>query len=903
MVALLISFFLLVQPFYSFSTELLQGDACALAGTTFSFPINAFAQSKNTSGLYVGAAQAGAKEYSIAGINYTKTKFKPIAVELINIDGSEEKVANPLYNQAIAQIAPLQLKSGDNDDALVVIKADEPNALYVQQLFEIPHMVICKDCKDAAGNSANGIVAMTTNSDGKVFAAVKGHDQLTFGAGDSGIAVFTLYLKTEKDEKKSENNDAQKNTKKSKALEEKEKKEQEPEQAKKMKWEFLQQDVVPGPITKEEEESKKSRAMLLAKNSTHIALHGPLSAMHITDMHWDNSLNVLYLAFDAQAGADAQDGVRSIATVQLTADNKIILSAIAADEVFNSADYNTIVGAQGAYTTACAHAVRSMFTTTMAHYIIVHGGVGANTKRTISALPVLNMKAENGTIAPEKISLHGSLAKVKKPRTKFRSVKSHLFLGRYFDEPAQKAEDVYHADSFAAQVGGGPLHADIATMMVRDDTVFALVRSEDESQAGIYYSQALFEHDGAIGGWTQWQKTQVAGMDCITGSYEFARGNFVLLKDSGSSGSSVVRTGWSLEHALTPAIAKHFTEKNKEISGLFEFQTEQGPLLAITGTRTMMLSEGDTQTITAYAEGAIADMGTVTAAALIEMHDQERLLVGGLHGLAYLGKQTTDIKTLCSSYDGMQFAKVGDYTCVRKLIADEQYLYVLTDTYLDRIDLRASDFANNVLAATRVYTADSEILTDALVSEKFALLATSTGLLRVGNECDIRSARNQTDVCWAPVILEGNKFPILSLFAITLSGNAKDLARLPIAQVYVLAGYVGKNTACLYRLAIQADEEITDDTVRMLQDWKNEKNQGAFIRFGEFRELFATDGTLYLNIRGKQNDQPALLLNGIGKYRHQLIEDKSITHATALMHSKVTGSWMLAGNFGLLINK
>jgi hypothetical protein len=230
-------------------------------------------------------------------------------------------------------------------------------------------------------------------------------------------------------------------------------------------------------------------------------------------------------------------------------------------------------------------------------------------------------------------------------------------------------------------------------------------------------------------------------------------------------------------------------------------------------------------------------------------------------------------------------------------------VYVLTDTYLDRIDLRASDFENNVLVATRVYTADSEILTDALVSEKLALLATSAGLLRVGNECDIRTALNQADVCWMPVMLEGNKFPIVSLFAITLSGQATDLARLPIAQVYVLAGYVGKNTACLYRLAIQADEEIADDTVRMLQDWKNEKNQGAFLRFGEFRELFATDGTLYLNIRGKHNDQPALLLNGIGKYRQQLIEDKSITGATAFLHSKATGSWMLAGNFGLLVNK
>lgn len=221
MVALLISFFLLIQPFNSLTAELLQGDASAQAGTTFSFPIHAFAQSKNSTALYVGAAQAGAKEFALAAVNYAKNTFKPIAVELIHIDGSEEKVTNPLYNQAIAMIAPLQLQSGDLDNALVVVKADEPNAVYVHQIFETPHMVICKDIKDAAGNSANGIVAMTTNSDGKVFAAVKGHDQLTFGAGDSGIAVFTLHLKTEKDEKKSANGDQKENTKKSKAFEKK----------------------------------------------------------------------------------------------------------------------------------------------------------------------------------------------------------------------------------------------------------------------------------------------------------------------------------------------------------------------------------------------------------------------------------------------------------------------------------------------------------------------------------------------------------------------------------------------------------------------------------------------------------------------------------------------------------
>lgn len=910
------------------AVELIKAQSSAPVDKTFSCPINSCIQSLDKRILYMAAAQEGAHEFALAAVNINQNQCTWLAPETIEMSDTQ-KMAHPFYNGKFSHLSLLS-------DGLAVVSQKNPAAISIVPLMKNTQLFKENEPLDAHGNKNGVVVHLTSDYAHNLFVAVQAKNQDQFGADGSGIAMLSLYQKEEvKEEPKSI---PAKSKKQKEAPNEKEKE-------KSIIWVFEQKtaggnlarnavsssEIVQQPEIKKAPLKTIPHAFPVDIESPQLKINGTLAQLHLTDMHWDPVLKVLYAAFYAQAGSHEQDGARGILMGYIDAQQEFQCTSIAAESVFSGTS-NKIIGTCGADQSVSIHHVRSMFTTTFLNYLIVHGGTGKPDapKRNVYALPIVNLRETNGALLAPNTAYHGTLAKIATPVNKFAPTGSHVFLGRHFNELPQKPEDIYDVNSPAAQIGGGPLQVDIDEIIVSDDTVFAVVQSHEGSEGGIYYSQALFEKDGAISAWTTWHKAAGMGAkDLKKAFYEPARGEFIIMNGADESHiDTLKRIKWAKKE-----------QENGEINGVFEFCDNKNMpktgILLLTGYQTLtmldmanyhanifvdennrlMVQNSCKETIPSHIQrltfsgDVLSRLGTISAAAVGNRYDDSLLFFAGTGGLAVFhneeGNGWHGLDSLNQCVFGMQFCQIGDYQLVRKLLADEQYLYVLTDSAFDRIDLNASNFKTGNLVITRLYTAQKSVLIDALVSEKLALIGCSQGLMRVGNGADIRTAAHEDEVGWAFIELDRVKMPVLSLFPISISGRACDVARGQVGQLYALTGYIGKNCSDVYRLVIHnvVGKEINDQTVQLIDDLKIPGQKGSYIHFGEFRELFASDGTLYINTRSKNSLYPAVVLNGVNSTRFSLTADDTITHISAIRRSAVIGSWIIAGNFGLLIHE
>ena len=207
----------------------------------------------------------------------------------------------------------------------------------------------------------------------------------------------------------------------------------------------------------------------------------------------------------------------------------------------------------------------------------------------------------------------------------------------------------------------------------------------------------------------------------------------------------------------------------------------------------------------------------------------------------------------------MSFQKIGDFTFVKKLIADQQYLYVLTDSALHRIDFSSPEWAKEITVLAYVENLPEhsayDCLLDVVISEKFALLGTSRGLFRVGNGCDIASAPSPEYVGWTEIILPESYGPVMQLLSVSATGRDQDVVRYQGGMVYVLNGYAGKDQAQVYRFAIDSLEQsmITDATVQLIPHYNGKGNQIPWLSLRDFKRRLITDLELFTGISLKNN--------------------------------------------------
>lgn len=710
-----------------------------------------------------------------------------------------------------------------------------------------------------------------------------------------------------------------------------------------------------------------ARAAPLGLDSNSIKIGNNVTSIsNVIDLWWDEDLRRLYVALQVESGASGSDGARALVVGMITSGAGIHFIPIAPDAVFTG--QNQIVGTQGANAQVGIHYVRTFKTTTSLDYLVVVGGNGsfATTKRSVYALPLTNTMNGKGVITEP--AIHGTLANKNEGITQYFSKgQTHWLLGRVIKTPATTSSQVFTSDitdeNAPALVGGGPLQAgDIDDVMISQDTVFVRVTNPEVNQLpGVFYSQALLDDQGKIKGWTSWQR--IAGTtDPVFGfSYDYAQGNFTLMFGADATHiTTVERTAWGLGDQegllpLTTLLNGEFPRQQGGIQGFFDLprnapalddislqiatglgkvalvQTGQligGTFTPITGNEFSSIqrfndghiTENSNARVVTISGGLLDDIGPISSAEIAQNGNggnQGFLCVGGTKGLLILVQpngQGWDTATglgnnLSGLTTGMAFIQVGAYTFIQKLIYDDGFLYVLTDKYLDRIDMTDPAFP-----ATRLTTVESlpgvtqsGALLDLIVSDKVGFLATSVGLFRVSSGNNIQTAQ-PGELGWSLVTVPEGYGPVTALRACSVSGRAQDVAREQGGMLYALSSYVGKYEAQVNRFTINAVDSgpIDENTMQPVLDERIEGRKTCFINFGSLRNDFMSNGTLSVGLSDRDLTRAPFAKAGGFVLRNfttlPLVLNEDSLFAT-ITRNAASGVWMMAGDMGLRVNE
>src|SRR3990172_1343740 len=188
-----ISFLTLSLSLCLTSAELIEGDKDAPEGQTFSFSVNRNIFS-STGNFYESANEnlTANQEFTISRLIRGTKAFAPLTPETITL-GGVQNAPNPLFGTKILALGMLETEDGlFLRDIPVVVGENKPATVYLFENISQPTNIeveFSQDVHDAQGNVSNGIVDLTTNNIGHVFAAAKPNGG-EFGDLNSGIALL-----------------------------------------------------------------------------------------------------------------------------------------------------------------------------------------------------------------------------------------------------------------------------------------------------------------------------------------------------------------------------------------------------------------------------------------------------------------------------------------------------------------------------------------------------------------------------------------------------------------------------------------------------------------------------------------------------------------------------------------
>jgi hypothetical protein len=915
---------------YLNSAVLVRGDKDAPTGQTFSFNVNKNILSSNGN-FYEGANEnLGAnQEFALSRLLRGAAAFMPLTPEFVNKD-----ISNPLFGAQIIALGMLETEEGFGvRDIPIVVSGKQPAIVYLLEKISSPSNIelqSSKEVHDATGAISSGIINLTTDITNYVFAAVKPHDG-EFGQLHSGIALLIRGIKTEIKNEKPVTHLA-----------------------------FEELNTHTGlPID--------PMALQLDTNSPELFINSPLASIlqNHAVMHWDSSLERLYVGLNVVTNSGVTDGARSIVAIKFIQDGKgaITLETIVPDSALTAGNVDNMIGVIGPNQQLSVNALKTMWTSTALKYLIIVGGNGnpSATNNSVFALPLVDTGNAKGMIAK----------KSAEPVNVFRDTNVPRLIARNINEPATTPADMPLSTDSAVQIGGGPLTAGpIVDIIVRDDTVFAFVGNTDPSvNPGVYSSQAIFNASGKITSWTAWQRAAGTTDSIFGAALNANNGNFILASGTtAETVNTIKQTIWSdgspegLE-PLTTILDNALSSSNGGVQGMQTFLPQTPGLnniallaaggigcvvLAQTGllnnnniiiptagpdfNNTMEFNDGIITTdVTAktiiICDGALNLVGPITALEIARNVTNGWLFVGGSDGLAILAKTdgtgwdpTTQLgDNLTGLQAGMTFNIIGDYSFVKKLIYDGDFLFVISHTKVDRINVTTSDFSTNTLDATTIASIGKNGVAtrggflDGIFSQALAIIATTDGLLRIGDGKDIRTITGESDAQWTNVAIGENAGAPTALYAVTQTNRAQDITKNNGGHFYVLTANVGLDQSRINRFAVQPLDALSPMTTTTVQPFDDifVKNIPSFLlSFGEFRSNFATDGALYFATRNKNIAIPPVALLtpsmpvprvGVANVGDRSsivrINFQSGTEINYFSRSQASGSWIAAGNF------
>jgi hypothetical protein len=329
-------------------------------------------------------------------------------------------------------------------------------------------------------------------------------------------------------------------------------------------------------------------------------------------------------------------------------------------------------------------------------------------------------------------------------------------------------------------------------------------------------------------------------------------------------------------------------------------------LIVATGLETVVcvrIAEGahkpvEQSDVTVLTGGALAHIGAIKAAdiAYDAETNKQLLFAGGSKGLAVItNTQKNDWRKLPSSL-------IGDYKYVRKIVCDRNHAYILTDTTLDRIDIRALHAGAITLARKTDFAAEHATLNDLLVSNGYAILATHKGLFTTGFLVDSATARSSKDMHWTPVSVPGKVQAVYRLSTATVTGRDQDLTSGAGGMVYTLSGKMSEQSSFFCRFTIQnTDAGIT---LVPLKDKIANNKLYPFLTFDTFKQFCVTDGAYF--VHGVNKESSKLPTLSVGKHRSSPkipLDFSDASRMTCALRSALLGSWLVAGDFGIKVNE
>lgn len=314
--------------------------------------------------------------------------------------------------------------------------------------------------------------------------------------------------------------------------------------------------------------------------------------------------------------------------------------------------------------------------------------------------------------------------------------------------------------------------------------------------------------------------------------------------------------------------------------------------------------------------GQLENMGSLVAATVGTSDQDAWILLGGNGGLGVFAHPDGSGITQPDAV----FKLLGNYRHVRKLLVHDGMLYVLTAYSLDRLPITKTLFADGASIKATTLAARDQLLgkgvgsfNDFIIAGDFALLATSGGLLSVGNNCSIKQAMNSGEVQWTPVDMFEGHTNVIKLVPVSCTGNEQDFATTrPGGNLYVMTGNTASHQSRVYRFDVVPGPG-TNTTLVPFADYYIYQEPTFFLNFAEYHNNFITNGACSLVTRNMPATATGPIVQllpaevGIGK-RFVMVNSTPLftsndAHFISCLLRPSNGSWLIAGDFGVRVNE
>lgn len=906
---------------------------------TFPFPIKAKAYQPQDGLLFVGAHQVPPdpnKGFSIAlAGGLSKTFAAYVEPEKIRSNGVADQ-KNPLRGATIAQMSLLT-------NHPLVATDQEPAILQLVQFSDAKNFYLLRSSTlvDTQGHPSSGILALAALS-GKtgdeaatapvgpgmaLFAAVKPQAGV-FGDVGSGIAIVAVKQKNVTDK-----NDAG-------GL-------------------ILLQTKTKGLNT-------TSPEVKITGGSNLVSLTSPLLVS-------DPTRNIVYVGMQGTGGGAGTDGLQAVIGVQAGGD--FPLFKLIPDAALNVAgDY--IIAAVGASKQVSIFNLAVMQTTTHLPYLVVVGGSGnpADTQTTVYALPLVSQTGrlasktavpvqQFSNIYPFQLFNHAFTTPVTTNADLFTQVDVPALVG-FGGAPGPITDMIASGDavfiSVASTAGGDRMPGIFYSQALFDS--FGRIKSWTQWQrcsglAEPVWGLALDEYFGNFWAFTgqtadtitmvkrtKWGQ-QATGLGALynqffptdkggaQGLFDFSETTPGFSADPATRLAVTILTGYqqvllAQTGISTPVGADNLFGPNKALSQAFV--STDGTLHGFVPGAFALACSG----------GALTSLGAITSAAILVSGTGGWFVVAGSGGVAVLANEDGtgfDITAgLASGFVGltstMRWIKLGTTTQVRKLmvrnagIGGTAQLFVLTNTTLERFTMTPAVVQSGAAAQSTILAQagvlagiQSTFFSDALISAPFGILATSSGLVRVGNGADIATAADQISVRWTAVPFNESVGPVSRLYGISTTGREEDLfSPGNPGNIYFLNAFVGYHQTRLYRFTLDYTGVITDTTLQTFPDYFVKNTPTFYLNVGDYRNYLATDGAIMALSQSRYIEQPPYVsllgpkwrLGGQPQRLQQAVEraQKVVQPLTGKSMGKMlrqfaSGAWLVGTDVGLFVNE